>query len=146
MITVLNPADTITVTTETETDTDENTISFMQKYIEDDLGFSVELYNKVDNTYAIGVSMVDNTENLRSITFDFGAGSTVTDPTAIAYEANRYTCYCEGGCSDDCGDGGTGIITSNVYTDRCYTWNFLFPEWCSHWYTFLDDNSSNPAI
>jgi len=145
MITVLNPAETITVTTETATETDENTISFTQKYIEDDLGFSVELYNKVDNTYAIGVSMVDNTENLKSITLNFGIGSDVTNPTASTYKTNRYTCYCEGGCSDDCGDGGTGIITSNVYTDRCYTWNFLFPEWCSHWYTFLDDNSDNPA-
>jgi hypothetical protein len=145
MITVLNPAEEITVTTETATKTDVNTISFTQKYIEDDLGFSVELYNKVDNIYAIGISMANNKENLKSVMFDFGAGSTVTNPTAGAYKTNRYTCYCEGGCADDCGDGGTGIITSNVYTDRCYTWNFLFPEWCSNWYTFLDDNSNNPA-
>jgi len=145
MITVLNPAETITVTTETETSTDINTISFSEKYIEDELGFAVELYNKVDNTYAIGISMVDNEENLKSITLDFGEGSTVVDPTAGTYKTNRYTCYCEGGCSDNCGDGGTGIITSNIYTDRCYTWNFLFPEWCSNWYTFLDDNSNNPA-
>ncbi len=145
MITVLNPTETITVTTKTATKTDVNTISFSQKYVEDDLGFAIELYNKVDNTYAIGVGMVDNTEPLKSVTFDFGAGSTVTSPTANTFKANRYTCYCEGGCAENCGDGGTGIITSNVYTDRCYTWNFLFPEWCSNWYTFLDDNSNNPA-
>lgn len=112
--------------------------------IVDSLGFQTTLESITGDNYAFTVTSVGNTESLQSVEFNFGCGATIISP-AENYTSNRYVCYCEGGCSDNCGDVGTGILTSHVYTDRCYQWDWYYPEWCSKWYTFGDDDTEHPA-
>ena len=148
VVDVLNGSDSIDVTSETESLTTSYTISDGEPYLVDENGFSIELSDHIGNSYAVLVSSTNCTEPLDSIEFDFGTGADIYNPvdTSSDYSAGRYTAYCEGGCDTDCGDAGTGIITTHVYTDRCYRWDDVFPEWCSHWYTFEDDDGENPAF
>ncbi len=144
VIDVQNGTDTVMVKTTADTSTVTTTVTKEDNYITDANGFVIELNDVVGNSYAFLISSIHNTQPLSTLEFDFGTGANVTNPTAT-YTTERFICYCAGGCADNCGDGGTGIITRNVYSDRCYLWNNAFPEWCSRWYTFLDDNSVNPA-
>ncbi len=148
VIDVLNGTDSIDVTTVTDSLTADFTITEAEPYVLDDNGFSVELNEHSLNSYAILVSSTNCTEELNSIEFDFGPGADIYNPvdTSSDYTAGRYTSYCEGGCATECGDAGSGIITTHVYTDRCYRWDDAFPEWCSHWFTFEDDDGENPAF
>ncbi|MBN2096830.1 thrombospondin type 3 repeat-containing protein [Candidatus Peregrinibacteria bacterium] len=111
------------------------------------LGFAVVLENISGNNYGFTVSSYTNLNPLTSVMFDFGNGDKgITAPTPPTYTTSRYTYYCPGGCSDDCGDVGTGIVTGDIFTDVCYrAADGSLPEWCSRWKTFLDDNSTNPA-
>ncbi|MBN1258893.1 hypothetical protein JXA05_04015 [Candidatus Peregrinibacteria bacterium] len=144
IIDVQNGTDTVTVKTTADAITVSTVVTEEDNYHTDDNGFIIELNDIVGSSYAFMVSSIYNTAPLSSLEFDFGSGANVVNPTGT-YTSDRYVCYCEGGCADNCGDGGTGIITDNVYTDRCYRWDYFFPEWCSRWYTFDDDNSVNPA-
>ncbi|MBN2087061.1 hypothetical protein JW758_01815 [Candidatus Peregrinibacteria bacterium] len=146
VISVNNASSDISVTTETVMGFETNILTIEDNYIIDDNGYAIELDGVAGTTYNFLVSSAYSEDELISIEFDFGEGSDITSPSESTYETDRYICYCEGGCADDCGDIGTGIITTNVYTDKCYTWDSLFPEWCSHWYTFEDDDSENPAF
>ncbi len=148
VIDVLDGTDSLDVTTTTDGLTTSSTISVTDPYVEDGNGFSIELNEKTISSYAILVSSTNCSEELESIEFDFGSGADILKPANVDpdYAASRYTSYCQGGCANECGDAGTGIITTHVYTDRCYRWNDIFPEWCSHWFTFEDDDGDNPAF
>ena len=148
IIDVLNGTDSVGVTTQTDSLTTSNVLTNGEPYIVDDNGFSIEINDHVGNSYVILASGTDCTEQLDAIEFDFGPGADIykPSPTKTSYSAKRYISYCEGGCATGCGDAGTGIVTTNVSTDRCYRWNDIFPEWCSHWFTSRDDNSENPAF
>lgn len=142
---VLDGTESVTVTTTNNEGTAVTPVTLEENYWIDTLGFVVELNDIVGQTYAFTISSIYNESPLDSVEFDYGEGADVVSPTDT-YTADRYVCYCEGGCDVDCGDIGTGIITTHVYTDRCYRWDSFFPEWCSKWYTFEDDDSENPAF
>ena len=144
IITVNDGNTDVTVTTQTASGTDTSVLNGAGSSVTDNLGFLISLESITGNNYAFTVNSIGNTESLVSVTFNFGCGAGVISPSST-YTSSRYACYCEGGCADNCGDGGTGILTNNIYTDRCYRVNWLFPEWCSKWETFKDDNSANPA-
>jgi len=111
-------------------------------------GFWVTLESIMGETYVITVSNILNTSPLESIQFDFGTEETVevTQPTASTFTTERYIWYCEGGCSDNCGDMGTGMVVGNLFTDKCYrAADGTLPEWCSRWSTFLDNDAANSA-
>lgn len=145
IIDVENGSDAVTITIETTGGTDTNTINNENNYIVDINGYAIEYDEKIGNSYAFLISSVYSEYELISIEFNFGEGANVTDPTGTVYATNRYICYCEGGCAEDCGDVGTGIITENVFTDDCYDLVGELPEWCLRWHSFVDDNSANPA-
>ncbi len=70
----------------------------------------------------------------------------------FGFRTHRYAYYCPGGCAVNCGDGGTGIVIGHIFTDKCYRRDNqhpensnVFPEWCSKWITFFNDNSRHPA-
>ena len=69
----------------------------------------------------------------------------ITYPTSNTYYTTRFINYCPGGCAVNCNDVGTGIISGDIFTDRCYRWDYTMPEWCALWKTFSDDNSVSPA-
>jgi hypothetical protein len=144
VISVNGGTSTVIITTQTASGTAISTITGGGHSVNDSLGFMVSIESITGNTYAFTINSISNTEPLSSVTFNFGCGATVISPSS-SYVSKRYVCYCQGGCADNCGDGGTGVLTTNAYTDRCYKWNNLFPEWCSKWETFKDDNSPNPA-
>ncbi|MBU0727777.1 hypothetical protein KKA95_03770 [Patescibacteria group bacterium] len=147
IIEVENGSDTVTVTTETTGGTEVNIITNENNYLVDVNGYAIELDGIAGDSYSFLISSAYSEEELISVEFDFGTNANVINPPETSiYETDRYICYCEGGCADDCGDIGTGIITTNVYTDLCYKWDEAFPEWCSHWYTFEDDDTDNPAF
>ncbi|MBU1017968.1 thrombospondin type 3 repeat-containing protein [Patescibacteria group bacterium] len=111
-------------------------------------GFWVTLESIMGETYVITVSNILNTSPLESIQFDFGDGETVEviQPTASTFTTERYIWYCEGGCSDNCGDMGTGMVVGNLFTDKCYrAADGTLPEWCSRWSTFIDNDAANSA-
>ena len=144
-IDVENATGTIIVTTTSSLGSAVTTLAGEDLYFIDDLGFAVELNDQAGDFHALTISSVYTEAPLDSVEFDFGSGANIVSPVGN-YTADRYVCYCEGGCAENCGDIGTGIITTNVYTDRCYRWDWFFPEWCSHWYTFEDDDTENPAF
>lgn len=113
--------------------------------IVDSLGFGIELAEVRDAQYAFAISSVSGDYDLESVSFDFGEGSMILNPSGSEYNSVRYVYYCEGGCDENCGDVGTGIVTNSAFTDLCYTHSQVFPEWCSKWNTFTDDDSENPA-
>ncbi|MCD6337299.1 MAG: hypothetical protein J7M01_03595 [Candidatus Marinimicrobia bacterium] len=144
-VTVSDASNTVFITTKTGSGITTNTLILEEgNGIEDSLGFQTAIESIYENTYTFSVSSVNNVDPLDYVEFNFGCGASVTSPTTT-YEAARYINYCEGGCAENCGDEGTGIITSSVYTDSCYRWNMHFPEWCSFWHTFTDDNTEHPA-
>jgi hypothetical protein len=145
MINAEGGSDTVIVKTQTSSGIETDTITVQNNYLIGQNGYSIELNQKTGNSYAFMISSSFSTQPLISVEFDFGTGANITSPTTT-YKSSRYICYCEGGCAVNCGDVGTGIITTNVYTDRCYRWNRTFPEWCSYWETFKDDDSANSAF
>lgn len=113
----------------------------------DDNDFYVVLEGVRGDSYVFSVSSTDDVgANLQSIKFDFGVGATIVAPEPPTYTSSRFTFYCPGGCDVNCGDGGTGIVVGNLFTDSCYrAADGELPEWCSRWKTFIDDDSANPA-
>ena len=146
IISVDNASYSTSVTTETSSGFETSIMTSENNYIVDENGYAIELDGIAGTSYSFLVSSAYSDEELISVEFDFGTNADITSPSETTYETDRYICYCEGGCADDCGDIGTGIITTNVYTDICYTWDDVFPEWCSNWYTFEDDDTENPAF
>jgi hypothetical protein len=109
-------------------------------------GFRVTYESKLGDSFAFTVSAVSAVSPLTSIMLDFGNGSTtIVDPVTLTYTTSRFTYYCPGGCDSGCGDVGTGITTGDIITDTCYKADETYPEWCSRWVTFVDNDSSNPA-
>lgn len=144
VITVSGGTQTVKITTKTASGTATSTVTGGGHSATDSLGFMVSLESITGDSYAFTINAISNTKALDSVTFNFGCGATIVSPTST-YSSRRYVCYCQGGCADNCGDGGTGVIIDNVYTDRCYLLGNLLPEWCSKWETFYDDNNANPA-
>ncbi len=145
IVNVNNGGTTVTVTTTTSVGSETYTLDGGGSTVIDSLGFQTTLESITGNNYAFTVISSGNEDELESVEFNFGCGATVVSPTDT-YTSQRYVCYCEGGCDEDCGDIGTGILTSHVYTDRCYKWDWFYPEWCSRWYTFEDNDTENPAF
>lgn len=130
----------------TTTDIDYNsetiTLDGEGSIVVDDNNFESILQEIInDQRYIFTISNVNNESTLRSVMFDFGPGATVTEPS-YAYTTRRYAYYCEGGCSEECGDVGTGVVVDGL-TDSCYRSidRDLFPEWCATWNTTEDNNS-----
>ena len=145
IINVNGGSETVTVTTETLTGTTStDTFTGGGSTITNSSGFQITLESITGNNYAFTIGSSKN-KTLDSIKFNFGCGAKVDTPPGY-YNSRRYVTYCEGGCSAECGGIGTGVLTQNIYTDKCYKSNRLFfPEWCSRWYTFGDDDKDNPA-
>lgn len=144
IISVDDGTDDVTVHTEADNLITTNILSGNGDSVTDNWGFGIVLDKIVDDTYVFKISNVSNDDPLQSVEFEFGVDAQVTAPSN-SYTTYRYTYYCPGGCSEACGDEGTGIITGNIFTDKCYRIGNIFPEWCSKWKTFTDDNAENPA-
>jgi hypothetical protein len=142
-----NGSDTVSVALQTAGGTETHNVTVTSNYVEYTNGYTVELDQRVGNSYALLISSsFAITGSLTSAQFNFGTGANVTQPAGTTYKASRYTAYCSGGCETNCGDVGTGIINTGWFLDRCYTWNYFFPEWCAYWYTEKDDNNDHPAF
>lgn len=144
IVTVNNSSGTVTVTTNDGTTTDINILNGVGSTVSDAMGFEITLEEIQGNNYYFTVSGVSNSNPLSSVEFDFGEGAVVTSPTD-SYTTKRNLYYYPGGCMENCGDVGTGILTGNIFTDRCYDHNDKYPEWCNRWKTFEDDDSATPA-
>ena len=88
--------------------------------IETALGFQISLESIVGDSYAFIVSGISNTNDLQSVEFDFGEGAVVTYPIGPTYITNRQLDYFPGGCAENCGDVGTGVIIDLEGADQCY--------------------------
>lgn len=145
---VQNGSDQISVTTQTVSGTETTVLTTTDKYAVNGQGFAIEFNEKVGNAYAILISSDSCTEQLDSVEIDFGTNANILNPpsTDTNYEAVRYTSYCPGGCVQNCGDVGTGIASLVALNESCYKADYSYPEWCSFWYTFEDDNSEHPAF
>ncbi len=109
-------------------------------------GFQVTLMSISGQSHAFTVTSAGNTSSLSAIKFDFGVGASVVSPTPPTHASPRFTYYCPGGCSENCGDGGTGVIVGDIFADSCYqAANGDLPEWCSRWKTFMDNDTTTPA-
>jgi hypothetical protein len=144
MVIVEGGSDTVTVTTQAS-GIATNVLSGIGSSITDTLGFKVSLDGIVGSSYALTVSSVEHIDPLDSIEFYFGENAVITYPTDKIYYTTRFISYCPGGCAVNCNDVGTGILTGDIFTDRCYRWDYTLPEWCALWKTFADDNSTSPA-
>ena len=127
IINVSDGTDRVTVTTSSDGNTETYDLLGGGSTVIDSLGFQVTLESITGNNYAFTVISVGNEDDLDSVKFGFGCGATVNSPDDT-YTSSRHVCYCEGGCDVDCGDIGTGILTTHVYTDRCYRWDWFYPE------------------
>lgn len=138
----------IDVVTETVAGTTTETLHINDPYIENSQGFGLEYNEKSGNLNAFIVTSVSCTDELDAVEFHFGNNSNIISPppTSTDYDSYRYTSYCEGGCVTDCGDVGTGIITEKPLSDKCYLEGGAYPEWCSRWYTTLDDDNDYPPF
>ena len=145
---VQNGSNSIEVTTTTISGSTTNYLTTEDNYVINNHGFAIEFNEKVGNAYAILITSYSCTEELESFKINFGVGADILNPppTDIEYEAIRYTSYCTGGCVTNCGDIGTGITILNVLSDSCYMADLSYPEWCSHWYTFEDNDTDHPAF
>lgn len=145
---VQNGSNSIEVTTTTVSGSETSYLTTEDNYIVDNNGFAIEFNEKVGNAYAILVTSDSCAEELDSFEIDFGSGADILNPppTDTEYEAVRYTSYCEGGCATNCGDVGSGIKILNVLDESCYKADLSYPEWCSHWYTFEDNDTEHPAF
>ncbi|MBU1935485.1 hypothetical protein KKF04_05505, partial [Patescibacteria group bacterium] len=130
-------------------DDDSNTETFILNGIGDSFttsfGFGATLDDYEGNNYMFKVSNISNDEEMDYVEFNFGIQAEITSPTDSIYTARRYTYYCPGGCEGNCGDSGTGIIIGDVITDQCYKAIGGYPEWCSVWFTFFNNDASAPA-
>ncbi len=147
IVTATDATESVDVTLEAGGDSHTYALSGAGESYVSPSGFGVVLENISGDNYGFTVSSYTNTDPLTSVMFDFGNDDKgITNPTPPTYTTNRYTYYCPGGCADDCGDVGTGIVTGDIFTDMCYrAEDGSLPEWCSRWKTFLDDDSENPA-
>lgn len=145
---VQNGSDEISVTTTTVSGSETTILTTTDKYAVNSQGFAIEFNERVGNAYAILVSSDSCAEQLDELEIDFGEGADILNPpeTDTHYEAVRYTSYCPGGCVTNCGDVGTGIAILNILNESCYKADYSYPEWCSFWYTFEDDDSEHPAF
>lgn len=136
----------VTVTTASGSET--VTVKTNDNYQVTSSGFGIELNERVGNLYAFVVTANSCTEQLDSIEFTFNNNADVTGPAqgTSTYETYRYTAYCEGGCDSNCGDVGSGIIDTKPLNDQCYLADLSYPEWCSRWYTLLNDDTDYPAF
>ncbi|QQR83183.1 hypothetical protein IPJ72_05255 [Candidatus Peregrinibacteria bacterium] len=140
----------VEVTTQTRTESwvynkSTNYLQYAGDSVIDQNGFEIKLEGIIGEQYVFSVNSVQNTLGLQAFEVNFGEGKHITYPSD-AYTTYRYAYYCPGGCSENCGDTGTGILTGlNVLGDRCYRNNGTLPEWCSRWSTIGDDDSLNPA-
>ena len=144
-LTLNQQASTVTIDLETDGQDGSGTISAIQGERIELRGFLIILSDVINNNYFFTVNSLDNTESMESIKFTFDEGITVTSPAGSDYYTRRYIYYCPGGCNSSCGDTGTGTMSGQFITDRCYTSNYLFPEWCSRWRTYVDTNYSHSA-
>ena len=144
---VLNGSDSIDVTTETVNGALNTTLTTDDNYYINSDGFALEFNEKVGNAYALLVTADSCTEDLQSVEINFGGYADIIspDPNNTEYDTTRYTSYCPGGCATNCGDVGTGVVTTTTLTDTCYLEDLSVPEWCSRWHTFLDNDSADPA-
>jgi len=145
---VQNGSDSIEVTTTTASGSETSYLTTINNYIVDNQGFAIEFNEKVGNAYAVLVTSYSCTEELTSVKINFGSNADILNPppTDTIYEAVRYTSYCPGGCATNCGDVGSGIVIFNVLNEICYKSDLSYPEWCSHWYTFEDNDTDHPAF
>lgn len=148
MITVTDGTGTVIVNTVTTNGSDSNTITAAGQSFTDQGGYQVTLDDINSGTYAFTLINMSNVEDdlLLEIEFDFGTGAVVTAPVSATYQTDRYAYYCPGGCIEDCFDLGSGIVITNLYVDQCYKLDNTYPEWCSQWNTFIDDDNTNPAF
>ena len=115
-------------------------------------GFQIAWDVRFGVNHVFRISNLSNTNALTSISFEFAKKTpestlpTVTEPAGNTYQTKRFTYYCAGGCETGCGDVGTGILTGNILTDLCSQGQGEYPEWCSKWRTFSDDNDIGPAF
>lgn len=145
---VQNGSDEISVTTQTASGSQTVYLTTTDKYVVNGQGFAIEFNEKVGNAYAILVSSESCSKELNSVEIDFGTNANILNPpsTDTNYEAVRYTSYCPGGCVTNCGDVGTGIAVLSVLNETCYKQDLSYPEWCSYWYSFEDNNTDHPAF
>ncbi len=145
---VQNGSDSVSVTTETSSGTETTYLTTSSNYVVNSQGFAIEFNEKVGNAYAILITSESCSDQLDSVEIDFETNADILSPLTAAtdYDAVRYTSYCAGGCSTGCGDVGTGVATSNLLSSLCYKADTSLPEWCSHWYTFEDNDTDNPAF
>ena len=144
---VENGSNSIDVKTETSTGFLNSTLTTdTNSYLNTD-GFTIEFREKVGNAYAITVTATSCTKELKSFEINFGTNANILNPapTSTSYSTTRYTSYCAGGCSTNCGDIGTGVVTNTTLTDTCYMEDLSTPEWCAKWDTFVDNNANNSA-
>ncbi len=145
IIEITGGTDSVDVTTEVDGGTVTNTLNGEGDFVLDALGFQVALESRIGDSYALTVSSVSNSNPLDSVKFEFGVDAEVTSPLPPTYTTTRFVYYCPGGCDIGCGDVGTGVVTGDIITDTCYLADETYPEWCSPWVTFVDNDSSNPA-
>ena len=140
---VAGGSETVNVTTtDVDYNRETNTLNGEGSIVVDENDFEIILQEILSNgTYIFTVSNLNDEHTLRALMFDFGPGAVVTEPS-YSYTTRRYVYYCEGGCSENCGDVGTGVLVGG-FTDRCYRAvdDSLFPEWCSTWDTSQNNNS-----
>ena len=147
MISVENGTDSVTVITTTASGSATEVLSTENNDIINSQGYELKLNDIVDDDYALMIDSGTCTEDLISVEFDFGANANITSPSPPAgqREVSRFTSYCGGGCAYNCGDVGSGIVTSYDGTpDMCYKAGGGYPEWCSAWFAFIDDDVSYP--
>ena len=145
MINVDNGSDSVDVTTTTASGPVTVNLSTSNNEILNSQGFNIKLNNIVDDEYALLVESEDCTEDLISVEFDFGTGADITNPSSTSQDVSRFTSYCGGGCAYNCGDVGSGIVTTyDGIHDTCYKANGSYPEWCSAWFAFNDDDVGDP--
>lgn len=141
----------IKVTTQVVGGTADTTFTTPGTTFTDSNGFQIAWDVRFGVNHVFRVSNLSNTKSLNSISFEFakktteGALPTVTEPAGATYHTRRYIYYCTGGCETQCGDVGTGILTGSILTDTCTAGQGQYPEWCSKWMTFSDDNNIGPA-
>lgn len=145
---VQNGSNTIDVTTEVNSNFESDTLTTTNNLVINNDGLAVEFNEKVGNAYAILTSSDSCINQMDSFEIDFGTNANILNPptTDTDYDALRYTSYCPGGCITNCGDVGSGITTSSILSDTCYKSDNSYPEWCSHWYTFEDNNTDHPSF
>jgi len=144
-ITLSELATTVNIEVETTGQDDSNSIAAAAGELVELEGFMISLSDIANNNYFFTVNSLENDEALESVTFTFDEGISITSPNSSSYDTRRYIYYCPGGCNENCGDVGTGVMSGHFITDRCYNADNTFPEWCSRWRTYIDADYVNSA-